>query len=329
MTTAIPVTYSLASTQTLLRDVLSGYDLGEFTDCRLWYTGVNDTFHASTANGERYILRVYRIPWRPLETIHYELEALIHLHQKGVGVAYPLARRDGSYTCAVQAPEGTRQAVLFPFAYGTEPNYDSDTEAKAYRYGQAVARIHQATDDFIPLHTRAPYDLDFLYRRTLEPIQPYLLHRPDDWAFLQDYCKRFCQHLAPLSAMLDWGFTHNDLQGYHCHINEQGEMTFFDFDCCAPGFRAYELAVFRWCSRLSETEAVWWEPYLRGYTETRPLSGADLAAIPWLVAGRYLWHMWLHTTNAADWGHGWLDDAYFDKALNNLRAVEADYQLAE
>jgi hypothetical protein len=35
----------------------------------------------------------------------------------------------------------------------------------------------------------------------------------------------------------------------------------------------------------------------------------------------------LHTTNARDWGQGWLNDGYFDRALKNLRAVEADYKL--
>jgi hypothetical protein len=58
-----------------------------------------------------------------------------------------------------------------------------------------------------------------------------------------------------------------------------------------------------------------------------PLSDLNIQAIPWFVAGRYLWHVWLHTTNAADWGHGWLNDEYFDRLLNNLRAVEADYSL--
>ena len=27
---------------------------------------------------------------------------------------------------------------------------------------------------------------------------------------------------------------------------------------------------------------------------------------------RYIWLLGLHTGNAQDWGHGWMDDAYFD-----------------
>jgi len=48
-----------------------------------------------------------------------------------------------------------------------------------------------------------------------------------------------------------------------------------------------------------------------------------------LIAGRYLWHVWLHITIARDWGHGWLNEEYFDRFHKNLRAVEADYSLAK
>jgi Ser/Thr protein kinase RdoA (MazF antagonist) len=106
-------------------------------------------------------------------------------------------------------------------------------------------------------------DVDFLYRQTIKPVRPYLLQRPEDWAFLQTYAERFYQTLSDWPpSVLDWGFCHADLHGYHAHVDADGKMTFFDFDCCGPGFRAYDLAVFRWVSRLKESGSVWWEPYL-------------------------------------------------------------------
>ena len=328
MLPTIPATHSLPSPQALLTEVLAGYDLGEFTDCRLWYTGVNDTYLASTQIGSKYILRVYRACWRSLADIRYELDALNHLHRKGVAVAYPLPRKDGSFVQPLSAPEGLRHAVLFIFAEGKEPSYDEDPETKSYQYGQAVAHIHQASNDFNSPHARPPLDLDFLFFSPLKTIQPFLAHRPDDFAFLQAYAEKVHRRLTELPARaLDQGFCHADLQGYHAHATENGPLTFFDFDCCGRGFRAYDMAVFRWCARLSDKETVWWEPYLRGYQEIHPLNDLDVQAIPPFVAARYFWHMGLHTTNAYDWGYGWLNDAYFDKAIKNLKAVEADYHL--
>jgi Ser/Thr protein kinase RdoA (MazF antagonist) len=236
--------------------------------------------------------------------------------------------KDGSFIQVINAPEGPRCIVVFTTAVGKEPDYDKEPEEKAYHYGKAVALLHQASDDFTSAYSRFTLDVDFLYRQSIEPIRPYLLHRPDDWFFLQAYTERFFQRLSTWPAStLDWGFCHADLQGSHAHVDSEGKLTFFDFDCCGPGFRAYDLAVFRWISRLKEAEAVWWEPFLRGYLEVRPLSDLDIQAIPWFVAGRYLWHVWLHTTNAGDWGHGWLNEEYFDRFLKNLRMVEADYSL--
>jgi Ser/Thr protein kinase RdoA (MazF antagonist) len=326
MPTPTSFTHSLPTPAVLLSEVLSAYDLGQFSDCRLWYANVNDTYLASTASGDQYILRVYRTPWRSLDDARYEVDALNHLHRKGVAVARPLPRRDGRFVAALDAPEGQRPTVLFTFAEGKEPSYDENPAEKAFRYGQAVARIHQASDDFASPHPKQPLDLEFLFLTTLEHMQPLLAHRPDDFAFFLAYAEKMVRTLTDWPASeLDQGLCHGDLQGYHAHIAEDGTMTFFDFDCCGRGFRAYDMAVFRWCARLSEKESVWWEPYLRGYQEVRPLSEADVRAIPYFVSARYFWHIGLHTANATDWGYGWLNDDYFDRAIKNLKAVEADY----
>jgi Ser/Thr protein kinase RdoA (MazF antagonist) len=323
-----PVTFSVLSTQALVTEVLPAYGLGTVADCKLQFVGVNDTYKVTLSRGETYFLRVYRSHWRSYNEVAYELDALNHLHRKGISVARPVPMKDGSFIQVINAPEGPRCIVVFTTAVGKEPDYDKEPEEKAYHYGKAVALLHLASDDFASPHSRAPLDIDFLYRESIGPIRPYLLHRPDDWFFLQGYAERFYQRLStwPASA-LDWGFCHADLQGSHAHVDTEGKLTFFDFDCCGPGFRAYDLAVYRWISRLKETEAIWWQPFLRGYLEVRPLSDLDIQAIPWFVAGRYLWHVWLHTTNAGDWGHGWLNEEYFDRFLKNLRMVEADYSL--
>jgi Ser/Thr protein kinase RdoA (MazF antagonist) len=330
MKSTFPVTFSVASTQALINEVLPGYALGAVADCKLQYVGVNDTFKVTLSKGETYFLRVYRSPWRSLDEVAYEMDILNYLHRKGVSVARPVPLKDGSCIQVINAPEGPRCVVLFTTAVGKEPKYEVEPEKKAYDYGKAVACIHQASDDFTSPHPRLPLDVDFLYRQTIEPMRPYLLHRLEDWAFIQAYAERFYQRLSDWPpSVLDWGFCHADLQSCHAHIDSDGKLTFFDFDCCGPGFRAYDIAVFRWAARLSEKEQVWWEPFLHGYLEVRPLSHPDIQAIPWFVAGRYLWHVWLHITNAGDWGHGWLNDDYFDHLLKNLRAVEADYALGK
>ncbi|MEW5869843.1 MAG: phosphotransferase [Chloroflexota bacterium] len=248
------------------------------------------------------------------------------MQRMGFPAARPLPRRGGSLYRGVLAPEGRRYVVLFSEAPGRLISYDQEPEKTAFRYGQAVAQMHQAVADFHSPHQRFEIDLELLIDAPLRNIAPFLAHRPADWAYLQGFATSLRQRILDLPASaLEKGFCHGDLQGFHANVTEDGVMTFFDFDCGGYGFRAYDLAVFRWCARLKDQEAVWWEPYLDGYRTVRPLNELDVQAIPLFVGARYIWHMGVHTQNAPDWGIGWLDDEYFDEKIGYLRAVEADY----
>lgn len=326
MSDHFPVTYSTLSTEALVADVLTDYGLGAIEDCRLYFVGINDTYQVRTQKGKTYYLRVYRSRWRSLSDVEYELDALVHLHERGVAVARPLPCQHGQYVRKLLAPEGWRCAVLFTEAPGVEPSYDEDPERKAHAYGQAVARLHGALQDFASPHARFHVDVDHLIDAPLRHIGPVLSQRARDWTYLQQFAWTVRQQILDLPAdQLERGFCHGDLQGFHHRIAKDGTMTFIDFDCCGFGYRAYDLAVFRWSSRLDDKEHVWWGPYLEGYREVRPLNDLDLKAIPLFVCARYIWHMGLHTENAHDWGYGGLGDAYFDKRLQYLRALEADY----
>jgi Ser/Thr protein kinase RdoA (MazF antagonist) len=192
--------------------------------------------------------------------------------------------------------------VLFTAVVGKEPSYDSDPESMAFKCGQAVARIHNAVQDFTSQHVRFSIDLDHLIDTSLRNIEPVLSYRTDDWAYVQQFAETVRQRILGLpSSALEQGVCHGDLQGFHAHIAKDGTVTFFDFDFCGFGYRTYDLAIFRWCATLKEQENVWWEPYLQGYREERHANGLDVQAIPLFVCARHIWHMGLHTGNASDW----------------------------
>jgi Ser/Thr protein kinase RdoA (MazF antagonist) len=95
-------------------------------DYKLQFVGVNDTFKVSLSNGDTYFLRVYRSCWRSYNDVAYELDALNHLHRKGVSVAHPVPMKDGSFIQIINAPEGPRCIVLFTTAVGKEPDCEVD-----------------------------------------------------------------------------------------------------------------------------------------------------------------------------------------------------------
>lgn len=326
MKTVFPAIASILSPHTLIRDVLPGFNVGEISTCQFYSGGFNHTYRIATVAGQTYYLRAYRQSWRTLADIQYELDVLNHLKRTGFPAAQPVPYRDGKYFCEVPALEGQRYLALFTEAPGPEVSYDHEPEKMAARYGQAVARMHNALDDFSSPHPRFHLDLDYFTTQPLKTIAPFLLHRPDDWKYLQHFAATLHDKLLLLPARdLEQGFCHGDLQGYHANVAADGTLTFFDFDCGGSGYRAYDLAVFLWCCRLEEAVATRWDPFLQAYRQERSIHDLDVRAAPLFACARYLWHIGVHTRNSPDWGVDFLNTKYFDTHLKRLRDAEADY----
>lgn len=326
MTATFPAIHTVLSPDTLATLVLPDFGLRDILDCRFYSGGFNDTYIVKTAQGCTYYLRAYRRNWRTLEDVQYELDVLNHLHHKGFPAAKPVPHKNGDHYCAIPAPEGTRFAALFTEAPGPEISYDANPGKVAYRYGEAVGSMHNALDDFKSTHNRFHKDLHHLVDKPLQNIEPFLSHRPADWAYLQGFAEKVSHRILDMPASaLEQGFCHGDLQGYHANVSGDGTLTFFDFDCGGFGYRAYDLGVFLWCCRLEDAVDTRWEPYLRGYQSVRAIRELDLQAVPAFVCTRYLWHMGVHTQNAPDWGCGFLNDEYFDKRLAKLKEAETGY----
>lgn len=326
-TTAVfPATHTLLSSDALVSQAVARYDVGEVTWCRLHDRGMNDTYLLDTASG-CYALRVYRSGARTDADVRYELDALLHLHRAGVPVAHPIPDRDGTFMHVVQAPEGRRQIVLFTYAAGVangKPPHRARSDYP-YLYGRAVATVHAATDGFTSPHTRVALDLAELIDRPMQSLRPRAEHRTREWQYLVGLSRALHEHAERLPlAALETGFCHGDFHGGNCHV-EGDVLTFFDFDCCGPGWRAYDLAVCLWANVRGgrpRTAARRWREFLRGYREVRPLARADLQAVPLFVVTRHIWMMGLQAANLRYVGHSNMSDAHLDAWLQFLRAWE-------
>jgi Ser/Thr protein kinase RdoA (MazF antagonist) len=290
---------------------------------RLYRRGLNDTYMVDAdADGgrRRFVLRVYRSAWRSASEVAYELDAISHLRRAGVPVAAPIERRDGRLAETLDAPEGPRQAVLFEHAPGRLPARD---EADYARYGRAAAALHDAAAGFASPHARFRLDLRHLLAQPLDAIRPFLADRPqadrDRLARVADRLRGLVERAAP---DLEASFCHGDLNGGNAHLDadEGGPVTFFDFDCCGEGWRAYDVAVFRYGMELRREAEPLWRAFLEGYRSRRALSEAELAAVPALVAVRDIWLRGLQAGKADDSGDDYLNERYWTGFLDGLEA---------
>ncbi len=316
-----PVLSSILLPQELLAALSPDYKIGGLRTCALIRSGLNDSYLVQSADQD-YVLRVYRARWRSLPDIMWELEFLVHLANRGIGVAAPVPRIDSGLVSAVRAPEGLRYAALFTYAAGEPLRWDR--QDAFCNTGRLTARLHHAADDFTCAHQRFCLDLEHLLDRPLQAILPRIGHRPQDTAYLLELTQRLRTGLAALAGRgLDWGPCHGDLMSGNIHCRDSDVLTLFDFDCCGLGWRAYELAtVLLFVSFMRQEAGPRWRSFLDGYGEVRQLGRHDLEAIPLFTAARLVWSMGVQAAGADKWGLDRLDGGFWDARFSFLRQWE-------
>jgi Ser/Thr protein kinase RdoA (MazF antagonist) len=286
------------------RLVTTAYDLRPPPRCSRLHEGLNDAYLIETAT-DRFVLKLYRAGWRTREEVLYEVDALLHLHGKGVPVACPLPASDGSSVQSVPTAEGERQAVLFTHAGGVEAACLDP--ALCRRMGHIQAAVHNAADDFHSPHPRFALDLDHLLTEPLARLEPLLAHRDEDWQLLLTVASVVRRRVEQQTTEgVDWGFCHGDLVPQNVRFSGD-QFCLFDFECSGPGWRASDLALFHTYllderAQIAAVEPLW-EAFLEGYRTRRPLRSTDLALVSTLAAAKQVWvlgiHAWLwHTARA-------------------------------
>jgi hypothetical protein len=78
---------------------------------------------------------------------------------------------------------------------------------------------------------------------------------------------------------------------------------FFDFDESAPGYLAYDVAVFLWsCIIFDRKDHPFWHAFIEGYRSNRELPHADFEAAHLFVPIRHIWLMGEWASHIPKWG---------------------------
>jgi len=262
------------------------YDLTPPITCELIRRGFNDHYRVRSG-GESAILRVYlhgKYYIASTADFRFELELLDFLARRGVSVAHPLPRRDGSLLGTTDSETGGRASALFTTAAGKEA--DPLTPEQARSLGETVGAFHVTANEFHSPHRRYHLDLESLLDRPLREMEALFRQREREGLQLYrpmvaELRRRVCETEV---AGDGYGIIHGDLHGRNFHFTEAGGPTLFDFDHGGFGWRAYDLAVCRLC--LSEQA---WGAFLETYQSVRAISDTELALIPTFARIRRIW----------------------------------------
>lgn len=263
---------------------------------KLLRTQDNDHYQVKTP-GQKYVARIYQPGERLMRhesDYLFELDWLTFLRDRGCPVAFPIRRRDGSYLGKLNAPEGVRYYALFSFANG-EPLSTHDMD-QLFRVGEKMARIHMASNEYVSPHGRQQADLAFLVDRPLERIKQFWTESDLDELDLlitsAEEAKEEIHRLLGNSQNSDaWGVIGGDFHNTNVHFDEAGNPTFFNFDLCSIGWRAYDIATFLANTNLLHEPVEYSEAFFAGYYSVRPLTEAEHQALQPFMTIRRIWLM--------------------------------------
>ncbi len=239
---------------------------------RFVYSSVHDVARVD-AGESSFALKLYRPGTRTIEDISWEIDLHRHLSGNGAPVAPLEAGLDGLIEHVVV--DGTeRTVVLTAWASGTKPQPSTHT----YRLvGRAAAAIHNASDSFSSLHTRAPRTVETEIDRQVALLRPAFEH-VGRFREVEALARRAASVLA--RGAPERGVCHCDLTLDNVHI-ENDTITVFDFDSAAEHWRAAEpQGVFH---SAAMTGTPWWDAWRAGYAEVRDVAEEDETYVPWFV----------------------------------------------
>ncbi len=259
---------------------LAAYDLGEVVSLKGIAEGVeNSNYLLSTTRGN-YILTLYekRVDRNDLP---YFIGLMEHLAARGIKCPTPIRGRDGQ---ALRELCG-RPAAIVTFLEGLWPKRITPRHCELL--GGALAEMHLAGRDF-PMYRRNDLSLG-------------------GWRKLLDDCRDRADEVAPglageleaeLGALtqawpsdLPEGVIHADLFPDNVFFRGDALSGFIDFYFACNDFLAYDLAVClnAWCFEADDAfNATKARRMLQAYRRVRPLSEAELEALPLLARGSAL-----------------------------------------
>lgn len=321
--THLDVTRSIIASEALAEVITTNYEIDESVSCKLiskmLRTQDNDHYLVQ-AGADKYVARVYQLGQhlnRHKSDYQYEMDWLRFLHKKRLRVSYPIRRRDDNYLGLLEAPEGERYFTLFSFAQGKPMSFDD--EEQLFSVGQKMADMHLISNDYEPAFERRQMDLAYLVDEPLSRLKSFWSNERDDRLDILATSGEEAKDdvLALLnneqSTADSWGPIGGDFHPYNTHFDAQNEPSFFNFDLCGYGWRAYDIAVFLLNANLFKLSSRLSEAFFAGYYSVRPLSENEHRAVAPFLTIRRIWLTGMFATVEGVAGYTFIGPAQIDR----------------
>lgn len=228
---------------------LEQYKIMAQASCKAWgfkdnleliRNGENVTFKIKTS-AKNYGLRITDKQHRSALQIHAELDWMSFLSDGGVSVAKPIRASNGEFIFPINNCEKEYFSSVFEWADGKAFNSEDHlNEEFISSYGSLVGKMHKLTKT---------YDNSHLSQK--RKCWAESKHSVQAESLIGAYNKKMVNHWVEAKSWYDslpktqasYGLAHIDLHFGNFHINNNKELTIFDFDDSAYCFYIYDIVV--------------------------------------------------------------------------------------
>ena len=243
---------------------------------------MRDVYAVTTARSA-YALYIYPVG-RTRDSVVAEWSFVEWLAGGQVPVVTPVRTTGGDLTFELEAPEGERVAALAAFVPGDHLRNRYSAHA-AWRYGHALASIHQRADEAGHGFGRRPITRGALVDWSRDQFAAAFPELAADVSWVSaaaDVVGRALDEL-PRDAPA-YGMIHGDAVRANAQVSDTGDVVVLDFDLCGPGWRSFDVASFLEMTRDEPYGAEAERCFVTGYETIRPRTPAEMAALPALRA---------------------------------------------
>lgn len=266
---------------------------------------------------QAYILRISHSLRRSEALIEGEVDWINDLAHGGVSVARAIPSLNGNLVESIDDTRGgCFLATAFVKARG-EPPWDLWSPALYETYGELMGKMHALSKRYQPKRpewTRPAWDDDMMnfVERYLPESESVMKEK---YRVLRDYLQKLPKDDSC------YGMIHQDAHGNNLFVDENGQITLFDFDECAYSWFINEIAIVLFYIVMDAEDwpaftQEFMSHFLQGYVRANPLDAKWLKEIPYFLKLR---EMELYAVVYRDFDVNHIDDWWIARFMKDRK----------
>jgi Ser/Thr protein kinase RdoA (MazF antagonist) len=200
--------------------------------------------------------------------------------------------------------------------------------------GREMALIHNITSSLELSFSRKEYSINSTIIEPLTILKPAFKGLEGEYNWLRVTAEIVVEKLQQFDLeKFSYGYCHYDFMPKNFHLDDNGNITFFDFDFAGKGYLANDVLSFYmhyffeiYFNRTTREEAdrSFYE-FVEGYRKVRALTDEELKSIRYLGFGYFLFYLRFTFENFDDWSSIFFNSQYLKVRVGMIKKWMNDF----